>query len=43
MVQILTQPVVPFALHYLSLRKIMGSTKWNKLKKNINKKRIIIA
>ncbi|WP_261980521.1 hypothetical protein [Lactiplantibacillus plantarum] len=32
MVKILTQPVVPLALHYLAPRKIMGISQWNKLK-----------
>lgn len=38
MVQILTQPVVPLALHYLAPRKIMSSAKWNKLKKEYQQK-----
>ncbi|EMF0044871.1 hypothetical protein ACG6P0_002365 [Enterococcus hirae] len=33
MIKVLTQPIVPMSLHYLTPRKIMGATKWNKLKK----------
>ncbi|KAA0686396.1 hypothetical protein [Enterococcus faecium] len=38
MVKILTQPVVPYALHYQNPRGIMGKTKWNKLKKEYQNK-----
>lgn len=32
-VKVLTQPIVPPALHYVTPRKIMGKSKWDKLKK----------
>lgn len=38
MVQILTQPVVPFALHYVTPRTIMGKSKWDQLKKEFREK-----
>lgn len=33
LVKVLTQPIVPPALHYMTPRKIMGQSKWNKLKR----------